>query len=51
MVFTLNLTAQTKKLIDGLKAAAKEAGVIFNAQNVGGMFGLYFCEKCPTSYA
>jgi glutamate-1-semialdehyde 2,1-aminomutase len=48
--FHLKLTAQTKKLVDGLIAAAKEAGVVFNAQNVGGMFGLYFCEKCPSSF-
>ena len=48
--FHAKLTAQTQKLVDGLKTAAKEAGVIFNAQSVGGMFGLYFCEKCPTSY-
>ena len=48
--FHAKLTAQTKKLVDGLIAAAKEAGVIFNAQSVGGMFGLYFCEKCPTSF-
>jgi glutamate-1-semialdehyde 2,1-aminomutase len=48
--FHAKLTAQTQKLVDGLKAAAKEGGVIFNAQSVGGMFGLYFCEKCPTSY-
>ncbi len=48
--FHAKLTAQTKKLVDGLVAAAKEAGVVFSAQNVGGMFGLYFCEKCPTSY-
>ncbi|HSH54139.1 MAG TPA: glutamate-1-semialdehyde 2,1-aminomutase [Methylotenera sp.] len=45
------LAAQTKKLVDGLKAAAKEAGVVFNAQNVGGMFGLYFSENCPSSFA
>lgn len=45
------LTAQTKKLVDGLVQAAKEAGVVFSAQNVGGMFGLYFSEKCPTSFA
>jgi glutamate-1-semialdehyde 2,1-aminomutase len=48
--FHAKLTAQTQKLVDGLKAAAKEVGVIFNAQSVGGMFGLYFCEKCPSSY-
>jgi glutamate-1-semialdehyde 2,1-aminomutase len=49
--FHLKLAAQTKKLVDGLVAAAKEAGVVFSAQNVGGMFGLYFSEKCPTSFA
>jgi glutamate-1-semialdehyde 2,1-aminomutase len=48
--FHAKLTAQTQKLVDGLKAVAKEADVIFNAQSVGGMFGLYFCEKCPSSY-
>jgi len=48
--FHAKLSAQTKKLVDGLIAAAKEAGVVFNAQSVGGMFGLYFCEKCPTSF-
>lgn len=49
--FHAKLTAQTKKLMDGLKQAANQAGVTFNAQNVGGMFGLYFSENCPTSYA
>jgi len=44
------LTAQTKKLVDGLVQAAKEAGVTFSAQSVGGMFGIYFSEKCPASY-
>ncbi len=44
------LTAQTKKLMDGMIAVAKDANIIFNAQNVGGMFGLYFSEKCPTSF-
>lgn len=48
--FHVKLGAQTKKLVDGLKAAAQEAGVVFSAQNVGGMFGLYFREKCPTSF-
>lgn len=49
--FHVKLGAQTKKLVDGLKAAAQEAGVVFSAQNVGGMFGLYFREKCPTSFS
>lgn len=49
--FHAKLTAMTKKLVDGLVAVAKEAGVIFSAQSVGGMFGLYFSEQCPTSFA
>jgi glutamate-1-semialdehyde 2,1-aminomutase len=48
--FHAKLAAQTKKLVDGLVAAAKDAGVVFSAQNVGGMFGLYFSEKCPDSF-
>jgi glutamate-1-semialdehyde 2,1-aminomutase len=49
--FYEHLSAQTRKLCDGLVAAAKEAGVIFCADAVGGMFGLYFAEKVPTTYA
>ncbi len=49
--FHAKLSAQTKKLMDGLKLAAQQVGIPFNAQNVGGMFGLYFSENCPSSYA
>ncbi len=45
------LAARTKQFCDGLVAAAKEAGVTFSAQSVGGMFGLYFRDGCPASYA
>lgn len=45
------LTMQTKKLMDGLIQAASQAGVTFSAQSVGGMFGLYFCKTCPSSFA
>jgi glutamate-1-semialdehyde 2,1-aminomutase len=31
-------------------AAARQAGVPFSAQAVGGMFGLYFAETIPDSY-
>ncbi|MCL2344891.1 MAG: glutamate-1-semialdehyde 2,1-aminomutase [Desulfobulbus sp.] len=48
--FYESLTAKTKALCDGLTAAARQHGVTFCAQNVGGMFGLYFAERCPTSY-
>ncbi len=45
------LGAQTAKLARGLTAAAKEAGVVFCADSIGGMFGLYFSAQPPTSYA
>ena len=45
------LTAQTQRLVDGLTAAAKDAGILACADSVGGMFGLYFSAKPPTSYA
>jgi glutamate-1-semialdehyde 2,1-aminomutase len=49
--FYENLTRQTKKLTDGLAAAASQAGVTFAADAIGGMFGLYFASTVPTSYA
>jgi glutamate-1-semialdehyde 2,1-aminomutase len=49
--FYAALTASTKKMTDGLVAAAHEAGVKFSAQNVGGMFGVYFRATPPTGCA
>ncbi len=48
--FHEKLAAQTKKLADGLVQAAKKSGVIFSAQSIGGMFGMYFSEACPSSF-
>ncbi|MCU0840282.1 MAG: glutamate-1-semialdehyde 2,1-aminomutase [Thiobacillaceae bacterium] len=45
------LAARTRRLTEGLVAAAREAGVIFSAQGVGGMFGVYFAARPPASYA
>jgi glutamate-1-semialdehyde 2,1-aminomutase len=45
------LAAKTRALTDGLAAAAKRAGVSFCANAVGGMFGLYFADRVPASYA
>ena len=45
------LQLQTAKLVRGLTDAAREAGVAFCADSVGGMFGLYFSATIPTSYA
>ena len=49
--FYVKLAAATHKLIEGLAAAAKKHGVVFSAQSVGGMFGVYFRATPPTSYA
>ena len=45
------LSARTRQLTEGLTAAAQERGIVFCAQAVGGMFGLYFRKSLPTSYA
>lgn len=49
--FYEQLGAQTRKLVDGLSFAAKEAGVAFSADAVGGMFGIYFSAQVPKNYA
>ena len=49
--FYARLATSTQRLVSGLSAAAKEAGVTFSADSVGGMFGLYFAANPPTSFA
>ena len=49
--FYEKLSAQTDKLVKGLAAAAKEAGIPFSTDAVGGMFGMYFSEQVPEDYA
>ena len=49
--FYEHLGARTRQLTDGLEQAAKQHGVTFSAQSIGGMFGLYFRATPPTSYA
>ncbi|MDR5736317.1 MULTISPECIES: glutamate-1-semialdehyde 2,1-aminomutase [unclassified Caballeronia] len=46
-----DLAKQTRKLVDGLAATAREADVPFSADSIGGMFGLYFMDKVPGSFA
>jgi glutamate-1-semialdehyde 2,1-aminomutase len=45
------LSAQTARLVKGLADAAHEAKVPFAADSLGGMFGLYFTDAIPTSFA
>jgi glutamate-1-semialdehyde 2,1-aminomutase len=44
------LAAQADKLVSGLTGAARDAGVTFCADAVGGMFGMYFSANVPSSY-
>ncbi|WP_250512502.1 glutamate-1-semialdehyde 2,1-aminomutase [Caballeronia sp. INDeC2] len=46
-----DLAKQTRKLVDGLGAAARDAKVPFSADSIGGMFGLYFMDRVPGSFA
>ena len=45
------LEASTNALCDGLEGAAREAGVAFTTQRVGGMFGLFFSDEVVDTYA
>jgi glutamate-1-semialdehyde 2,1-aminomutase len=48
--FYETLAGQTSRLVQGLSEAARQAGVSFCADSVGGMFGLYFAERIPGTY-
>jgi glutamate-1-semialdehyde 2,1-aminomutase len=49
--FYARLAETANSLVDGLMRAAREAGVRFSAQAVGGMFGMYFSAQPPRTYA
>ena len=49
--FYEQLEVRTRQLVEGLVGASVEAGMVFSAQSVGGMYGLYFSEHCPETYA
>jgi glutamate-1-semialdehyde 2,1-aminomutase len=49
--FFERLTQATRSLVDGLTGAAREAGVRFCADSVGGMFGVFFADRPPASFA
>jgi glutamate-1-semialdehyde 2,1-aminomutase len=49
--FYEKLGASTLALTEGLAAAAKKHGVVFSAQAIGGMFGIYFRANVPHSFA
>lgn len=45
------LSGRTQRLTDGIAAKAKNHGIDFCAQSIGGMFGLYFSKNIPGSFA
>ncbi len=49
--FHAALGARSARLAQGLAEAAREAGVPLSSDSVGGMFGFYFSESVPASYA
>ncbi|MDY6945398.1 MAG: glutamate-1-semialdehyde 2,1-aminomutase [Pseudomonadota bacterium] len=44
------ITARTAQLVEGLKQAAKLAGIPLSTNHVCGMFGLFFTDKAPVRY-
>jgi glutamate-1-semialdehyde 2,1-aminomutase len=49
--FQAKVEKTTEALMHGLLAEAKKAGVVFSAQSIGSMFGLYFRAAAPASFA
>ena len=45
------LSATTRSLVEGLKQEARSAGVAFSAECLGGMFGIFFRDRSPASFA
>ena len=44
------LSARTRALVDGLRAAAQEQGVPFCADSEGGLFGFFLLPRLPQNY-
>ena len=49
--FQSRIEATAQLLVDGLMAEAGKANVVFSAQSIGSMFGLYFRASPPASFA
>ncbi|MEO9385181.1 glutamate-1-semialdehyde 2,1-aminomutase [Chromobacterium phragmitis] len=49
--FYETLGQRSARLAQGLADEAKKAGVILSTDSVGGMFGFYFSDRAPKSYA
>jgi glutamate-1-semialdehyde 2,1-aminomutase len=49
--FQDRIEATTRRLVEGLAQEAHKAGVVFSAQSIGSMFGVYFRDAPPRSFA
>ncbi len=49
--FYERLGAQTEKLANGIADRADAAGIVLSTDHIGGMFGIYFSERIPTSFS
>ncbi len=49
--FHEELERKTHALCDGLESAARDAGIPFSTQRVGGMFGMFFSPEIVDTYA
>jgi len=49
--FQSKIEKTTQSLVNGLIAEARKANVVFSAQSIGSMFGLYFRASPPASFA
>jgi glutamate-1-semialdehyde 2,1-aminomutase len=45
------IEATTKALVEGLAGEARKCGVTFSSQSIGSMFGIYFRDAPPRSFA
>ena len=48
--FYETLAAKTQSLMEGLKGAARSAGIQFSADSEGGMFGFFLLPELPRNY-
>ncbi|MEY2654572.1 MAG: hypothetical protein RLZZ524_1600, partial [Pseudomonadota bacterium] len=48
--FFEDLSRKTRRLVEGLDAGAREAGVPFASDSQGGMFGFFFGPELPQNY-
>ncbi|HEY1059406.1 MAG TPA: glutamate-1-semialdehyde 2,1-aminomutase [Limnobacter sp.] len=49
--FYNTLETQTRKLVEAFSSAAKAHGETFSADSIGGMFGIYFSDTVPATFA